>query len=380
MLCCSTNAVPVTVWTCDCELSSSISDALLLVSVCGSWARIADELATKQPSCCLHVIAAPLLLQRMTSSSQQSLAAHPALILKRQPVLASVEFEKNPIHRVFVSESTRHRLRCSNCGSRTFLCAHAITCARALGATEQTRLGIDLDPNRSVKQRLAPVTVDSKQLTLAFDSVSLPNPLKPTGPVLPRTLRPTALCCQHSAACLTDCKCAVPLETVPDGQVHLFDVNGRVVLQLLKSHCANCGHLQSCTVEDAHGAGIFVTNDGHYLTFNLLMRYDLALARAGMTFDAFWKAQCDFLRPQSVTFIAKPSFIDSWWQWNRSRAMDFDNAFTCSACEGLPMSERVFVLDVTQMGFKRDKFYTDECKTCADRTRPVVCGRWGHFD
>jgi hypothetical protein len=73
-------------------------------------------------------------------------------------------------------------------------------------------------------------------------------------------------------------------------------------------------------------------------------------------------------------FMSKSDWVDCWWEWNRCRKLDYDALFDCPICSKLPSAERAWILDVTRLGIKKERFTTEECRGCTDSKRPTFQG------
>jgi hypothetical protein len=302
--------------------------------------------------------------------------------IRLKPLVASVADAKDkPTDRVIVWETARHHLQCSFHGGRKFLCAHAVACAMAIESVEvKARLCLEFSQHsNSVRQRLHPAPVDVRDLTLAFKvATPVPFPVKPNGFKVPKKCLPSLPVdckCGHTAACLERCDCNNKLRITELGETSLFDIAGISTISVCQARCA-CRATQQPTVADAVAQGIF-PHGALWLTFNLLRMYDLEFDNQGATFDGFCKTQTAFWGQRSldgaVTF-SKSVFIDCWWDWNRARDLPYDEAFSCQKCDALPWAQRAFVLDVTRLGVKRDRFIAAQCAECWDEKQPLVAG------
>jgi hypothetical protein len=334
------------------------------------------------PACCTHVIVGPVLLQEhfQRRSLVQRRDLNAVEFLSMNPVVASVADAKGgPTQRAVVWETKRHHLRCSfHSAARKYLCEHARNCALAItdNAT-QTRLALERKDS-AVRQRFG-AAPDVRRLTLVFPMANtIPYPALVSGLKLPSHCLPAPPECKcgHSARCLRECRCDTQLEVKEQSSTALLDCNGVASIQICEARCG-CGKRSECTLGDAIRQKLFVYN-GVWMTFGLLVRYDLELNRQGATMTSYWQVLSEFYSKQTLSpsfrMPNKAVFIEAWWWWNCARSLDYDAAFSCEKCAALPWDQRIFILDVTRLGVKKAQFAIEQCSECWDESRPAING------
>ena len=136
------------------------------------------------------------------------------------------------------------------------------------------------------------------------------------------------------------------------------------IVRIQEASCT-CGVTSKYTLSDALADEMFTVKNTRY-DFRLMVRYDFEMAHCGSTFDAAYNTQRRLYELHSQRFVKKDVFIDVWWQWNRARKLDFDTIFDCPLCKSLPPDLRAWILDVTRLGIKRDRFATVPCDGCEE--------------
>jgi hypothetical protein len=141
---------------------------------------------------------------------------------------------------------------------------------------------------------------------------------------------------------------------------------------VFKNKCTGCLKITAYSVGDAVRDGLF-RGSGVWVDFALLMRFDFDIPRNQVTFDGYYKATCDMYdAKRSDKFLTKSKFLDTWYEWNRARGLNYDAAFTCDSCPANP-SERCVVADVTTFGIDRLQFVSADCAGCGTEDSKI-CG------
>jgi hypothetical protein len=205
------------VWTCDCRVSSHVSNLLRD----GDWrARNLAGLSAGLQSLpenaglgCIHLEAGRSVLVALQDSNKvlQAVSELPpsVTVLEEPSFVASVVHEG--LHRVFVRETVQHHLECSRCGQRGYVCDHSKLAYAVAPERIKTRLKIRVDESKTEKK----IHKQTRQPTVA----SLQSDIKSSAGVpfaWPKQLRPQPQrgvlhkrCgCNHAERCCMDgCDC-----------------------------------------------------------------------------------------------------------------------------------------------------------------------------
>jgi hypothetical protein len=103
-----------------------------------------------------------------------------------------------------------------------------------------------------------------------------------------------------------------------------------------------------------------------YSSYLLLLEYESLVQRAHATFDGFHKSRCDLYAHVDQKFMAKSTFVNTWWAFLRRLSGDIDNLFKCPKCETLPDDQTIWILDGISLGIKKDKLKITPLSDCAD--------------
>lgn len=340
------------------------------------------ELLPSEP--CVHAKSAlDLLAFAKRNFRLQPWDAPPVIALPGSPCRYSVRDDQATSTRVIVTVGRARKLRCSACFSRLKQCPH-------VAAVEQC------DPclvSTSEPTRAASDAVD------AADSSIVLKPLKPVVSVriptityLPRSLRPAY--CFRPATCSCsegdECECVVRcascksvLQSERVGARKIFDLKYSVEVVVCQRRCVSAG----CKKPDVLGVDpvrefLFPFSQTAWVSFALLHSFDLRLATRPTTFTAFWMEIAAMYKVHVDEFATKSDFVDWWWQWNASLAVDFDALFTCPICASCGPEATTWVIDGTALGLKKDRLppppalRSPESKSKMPCRRVALCSRW----
>jgi hypothetical protein len=162
----------------------------------------------------------------------------------------------------------------------------------------------------------------------------------------------------------------------------VYDLLGSYEVRAVKLVC-KCRHETVYTEQDLLDDKLFKFGNT-YLTYALLIEFDLAVQYGGLPSYAFWQTREEMyaLNPEKPgLFLSHNQWQAVWWAWMQSctAGLDTDSLFTCPLCARLPAKDRQWTFDGMCMGIQSSKLNITLPVDCLSSEQRTTINKYAAF-